>query len=83
MVTSEVRTAACGFVVAVPDGGCLGDPVVNSHEVGILCELGDDFSCTHPLRLASYGCDIHEALLRGGVHPTLDLVESFCKVPDG
>jgi hypothetical protein len=41
----------------------LGDSVVNSHEVGVLCELGDDFSRAHPLSLTCYRSDRHEALL--------------------
>jgi hypothetical protein len=61
----------------------LGDPVVNSHEVGILCELGDDFSRVHPLSLTCYSSDRHEALLWGSVHPALDLVEGFREVSDG
>jgi hypothetical protein len=75
----------CGFVVllAVPDGGHLSDPVVDTHEVGVLRELGDDFSYTHPLSLTCYRSDRHEALLWGSVYPALDLVEGFCEVPDG
>jgi hypothetical protein len=61
----------------------LSDPVVNSHEVGILHELGDDFSCMHALILTCYHSDKHEALLWGSVYPALDLVEGFCEVPDG
>jgi hypothetical protein len=49
----------------------------------VLCELGDDFSRVHPLGLTCYHGDRHEALLRGGVHPALDLVECFREVPDG
>jgi hypothetical protein len=82
-VTTEVRAVTCGFVVAVPDGGWLSHPVVESHEVSVFCQLGDDFSCTHPLSLACDRCDRHEALLRGSVYPTLDLVESLCEVADG
>jgi hypothetical protein len=75
----------CGFVVllAVPDGGHLSDPVFKSHEVGVLRELGDDFSRVHPLSLTCYRSDRHEALLWGSVHPALDLVECFREVPDG
>jgi hypothetical protein len=61
----------------------LSDPVVNSHEIGVLRELGDDFSRAHPLSLTCYRSDRHEALLWGSVHPTLDLVECFREVPDG
>jgi hypothetical protein len=82
-VTAEVCTATCSFVVAIPSGGRLGDPVVDSHEVSVFYELGDDFSSTYPLSLACDRCDRHEALLRGGVYPALDGFESFCEVADG
>jgi hypothetical protein len=71
------------FVVAVPDRGQLGDPVVDPHEVSVFCELGDDFSSTYPLSLACDRCDRHEALLRGCVYCALDGLESFCEVADG
>jgi hypothetical protein len=61
----------------------VGDPVVDSHEVSVFCELSDDFSRTYPLSLACDRCDRHEALLRGGVYPALDGFESFCEVADG
>jgi hypothetical protein len=79
------RTATCGFVVllAIPDGGHLSDYVVNSHEVGVLCEFGDDFSRAHPLSLTCYRGDRHEALFWGSVHPVFDLVESLRKIPYG
>jgi hypothetical protein len=80
---AEVCTVTCSFVVAVPGGGRLGDPVVDSHEVSVFSELGDDFSSTYPLSLACDHCDRHEALLRGGVYPALDGLKSFCKVADG
>jgi hypothetical protein len=70
-------------LLAVPDGGDLSDPVFNSHEVGVFCELGDEFSHAHPLILMCYRSDRHEALLWGGVYSALDLVEGFCDVPDG
>jgi hypothetical protein len=82
-ITAEVRAANCGFVVAVPGGGRLSDPVVDSHEVSIFRELGDDLSHVHPLGLTCYRGDRHEALLWGGVYPALDLVECFCEVADG
>jgi hypothetical protein len=82
-VTTEVGAATCGFVVTVPDGGRLSHPVVDSHEVSVFCKLGNDFSCAHPLSLTCDRCDRHEALLRGSVYPTLDLVESLCEVADG
>jgi hypothetical protein len=37
-VTVEVHAATCSFVVAVPGGGRLGDPVVDSQEVSVFCE---------------------------------------------
>jgi hypothetical protein len=82
-VAAEVSTATCGFVVAVPGGGRLGDPVVDSHELSVFYELGDDFSSTYPLSLACDCCDRHEALLGGGVYPALDGLESFREVADG
>jgi hypothetical protein len=82
-VAAEVSVATCSFVVAVHDGGRLGDLVVDSHEVSIFCVLGDDFSSTYPLILACDRCDRQEALLRGGVYPALDGLESFCEVADG
>jgi hypothetical protein len=83
MVTTEVRTTTCCFVVAVPGGRWLSDPGVDSHEVGVFCELGNDLSRAHPLGLTCYRSDIHEALLWGSVYPSLDLVECFSKVADG
>jgi hypothetical protein len=82
-VTAEVRAATCSFVVAVPDRERLGDPVVDSHEVSVFCELGGDFSGAYPLSLVCDRCDRHEALLGGGVYPALDLFEGFCEVADG
>jgi hypothetical protein len=82
-VAAEVSTATCSFVVAVPGGERLGDPVVDSHEVGVFSELGDDFSSAYPLSLACDRCDRHEALLGGGVYPALDSLESFYGVADG
>jgi hypothetical protein len=82
-VVAEVGTVTCSFVVAIPGGGQLGDPVVNSHEVSVFCKLGVDFSSTYPLSLACDHCDRLETLLRGGVYPALDLLEGFCEVADG
>jgi hypothetical protein len=82
-VTTEVRAATCGFVVAVPGGRRLSDPVVDSHEVSIFRELGDDLSRAHSLGLTCYRGYRHEAFLWGGVYPALDLVECFRKVADG
>jgi hypothetical protein len=73
----------CSFVVAVPDGGRQGDPVVDPHEVSVFSELGDDFSSMYPLTLARDRCDRHEALLRGSVYSALDRLESFREVADG
>jgi hypothetical protein len=82
-VAAEVRAATCSFIVAVPDVRRLSDPVVDSHEVSIFRELGDDLPRVHPLGLTCYRGDRHEALLWGGVYPALDLVECFRKVADG
>jgi hypothetical protein len=65
------------------DGGYLGDPVVNPHEVGIFSELGDDFARADPLSLTCYRGDRHEALFGSGVHPVGDLIQSLGEVPDG
>jgi hypothetical protein len=65
------------------EGRHLSDSVVNSHEVGILRELGDDFSHAHPLSLTCYRGDRHQALLRGSMHPAFDLVKCICEVPYG
>jgi hypothetical protein len=70
-----------GFVSS--EGRHLSDSVVNSHEVGVLCELGDDFSRAHPLSLKCYRGDGHEALFRGSMHPAFDLVKRLCEVPYG
>jgi hypothetical protein len=37
----------------------------------------------YPLSLACDRRDGHEALLRGGVYPALDLFECLCKVANG
>jgi hypothetical protein len=81
-VTTEVRTATCCFVVAVPDGRWLSDPGLDSHEVCVFHELGDDLSRAHPLGLTCYRSDRHEALLWGSVYPALDLVKCFSKAAD-
>jgi hypothetical protein len=59
------------------------DSVVDSHEVDIFRNLGDDFACMVPLGLSCYHCDIHEALLWGGVHPVGDWIWSLIEVSDG
>jgi hypothetical protein len=56
-VEAEVCATTCSFVVAVPGGRRLVDPVVDSHEVSVFCELGDDFSSAYPLSLACDRCD--------------------------
>jgi hypothetical protein len=70
-----------GFVSS--EGRHLSDSVVDSHEVGVLRELGDDFSRAHPLSLTCYHGDRHEALFRGSMHPAFDLVKCLCEVPYG
>jgi hypothetical protein len=82
-VRTVVGAATCRFVVAVPGGRRLVDPVVNPHEVGIFSELGDDLPGVNSLGLACDRCDRHEALLRGSVYSALDHLESFRKVADG
>jgi hypothetical protein len=82
-VAAEVSTATCSFVVAVPGGRRLVDPVVDPHEVGVFSELGHDFSGTYTLSLVCNRCDRHEALLGGSVYSALDCLESFRKVADG
>jgi hypothetical protein len=64
-------------------GRHLSDSIVDSHEVGVLRELGDDFSCAHPLSLTCYRSDRHEALFGGSMHPAFNLVKCLCEVPYG
>jgi hypothetical protein len=59
----------------------LSDSVVNSHEVGIFHELGDDFTHAYPLSLMCYHRDRHEALFGGSVHPVGDFIEGLYKIP--
>jgi hypothetical protein len=68
---------------ASSEGRHLSDSVVNSHEVGVLRELGSDFSHAHPKSLTCYRGDRHEALFWGCVHPAFDLVKGLCKIPYG
>jgi hypothetical protein len=82
-VRTVVGAATCSFVVAVPGGRSLVDPVVNPHEVGVFSELGDDLPGADSLGLTCDRCDRHEALLRGSVYSALDRFESFRKVADG
>jgi hypothetical protein len=65
------------------DGGYLGEPVVNPHEVGIFSELGDDFARADPLSVTCYPGDRHKALLGSGVHPVGYLIQGLVEVPDG
>jgi hypothetical protein len=58
----------------------LSDSVVNSHEVGVLRELGDDFTRAYPLSLTCYRRDRYEALFGGSVHPVGDLIEGLCEI---
>jgi hypothetical protein len=85
--SSTVGTVAsattCSLVVALPGGGRLVDPVVDSHEVGIFSKLGDDLHNADALSLTCDRCDRHEALLRDSVYSALDCLESFRKVADG
>jgi hypothetical protein len=83
MVAAEVCATTCSFVVAVPGGRRLVDSDVDPHEVGVFCELGNDFSSAYPLSLACDRYGRHEALLRGGVYPALDLLEGLREVADG
>jgi hypothetical protein len=64
-------------------GRHLSDFVVDSHKVGVLRELGEGFSHAHPQSLTCYRSDRHEALFRGSMHPTFNLVERLCEVPYG
>jgi hypothetical protein len=68
---------------ASSEGRHLSDSVVDSPEVGVLRELGDNFSRVHPLSLMCYRGDRHEALFRGSMHPAFDLVKCLCEVPYG
>jgi hypothetical protein len=64
-------------------GRRLSDSIVDSHEVGVLRELGDDFSRAHHLSLTCYHGDRHEALFRDSMHMAFNLVERLCEVPYG
>jgi hypothetical protein len=64
-------------------GRRLSDSIVDSHEEGVLRDLGDDFPHAHPLSLTCYRGDGHEALFRGSMHPAFNLVERLCEVPYG
>jgi hypothetical protein len=61
----------------------LSDTVIDSHEVGVLHELGDDLSLAHPLSLTCYRSDRHEELFGGSIHLAFDLVKRLCEVPYG
>jgi hypothetical protein len=81
-VGTVVGTVTRSFVVAVPSGRRLVDPVVDPHEVSVFSELGD-LSGAYALSLTCNHCDRHEALLRGGVYSALDRLERFREVADG
>jgi hypothetical protein len=85
-VASVVCLAAIsGFVVPgfmISDRGYLGDPVVHPHEVGVFSELGDDLARANALGLSCYRGDRHEALLRSGVHPAGNLIQSLIEIPN-
>jgi hypothetical protein len=83
MVGIVVGAVTCSFVVAVPGGRRLVDPVIDPHEVGIFGELGDDLSSAYALSLTCDRCDRHEALLRGSVYSALNHLESFREIADG
>jgi hypothetical protein len=68
---------------ASSEGRHLSDSIVDSHEVGILRELGDDFSRAHSQSLTHYHGDRHEALFKGSMHPAFDLVKHLYEVPYG
>jgi hypothetical protein len=61
----------------------LSDSVVDSHEVRVLYELGNDFTRAHPLRMMCYRSDRHEALFGGCVQPVFDLVKGLSEIPYG
>jgi hypothetical protein len=65
---------------ASSEGRHLSDSVVDSHEIGVLRELGDDFSRAHSLSLTCYRGGRHEALFRGSMHPDFDLIKRLCEV---
>jgi hypothetical protein len=68
---------------ASSEGRHLSNSVVDSHEVGVLHKLSDDFSHAHPLILTCYRGDRHEALFWGCVHAAFDLVKGLCEIPYG
>jgi hypothetical protein len=69
------------LVFASFGGRHLSDSIVNSHEVGVFRELGDDFTRVYPLSLTCYRINRHEALFGGSVHSIGDLIEGLCKIP--
>jgi hypothetical protein len=69
--------ATSGFVVS---GG--GDSIVDPHEEGVFSKLGDEFACVVSLSCPCYRSDRHEALIKGGVYPVFNLIQSLCEVPD-
>jgi hypothetical protein len=69
------------LVFASSGGRHLSDSVVDSHEVGVFHELGNDFTRAYPLSLTCYHRDRHEALFGGSVHPVGDLTEGLYEIP--
>jgi hypothetical protein len=69
------------LVFASSGGRHLSDSVVNSHEVGVVREHGDDFTHAYPLSLTCYRRDRHVALFGGSVHQLGDLIEGLCEIP--
>jgi hypothetical protein len=63
------------------EGRHLSDSVVDSYEVGILHELGNDLTHTHPMSLTCYRGYRHEALFGCSVHPTFNLIKCLCEIP--
>jgi hypothetical protein len=71
------------FGFASSEGRHLSDTFVDSHEVGVLHELGGDFTRAHSQSLTCYRGDRHEALFWGCVHLAFDLVKGLCEIPYG
>jgi hypothetical protein len=69
------------LMFASSGGRRLSDSVVDSLEVGVFRELGDEFTHAYPLSLTCYNRDRHEALFGGSVHPVGDLFKGLCKIP--
>jgi hypothetical protein len=59
------------------------NPIVDPHDVGILNVFGDEVTYMMPLNGSPDLVDGPKALLRGGVTPIDDFVQSLVEVPDG